>query len=85
MFYRLSSGLRMFFGIIVAVIVEKQHLHRVSGSSQMEEATVGSEVDFAHVSSTKLKLLITVCGPKEELFQICRKDSRNFMILLKVI
>lgn len=33
-FYRLHLGLRMFFGIIVAVIFENQHLHRVSGSSR---------------------------------------------------
>lgn len=46
---------------------------------QTKEAVVGSEVDFSHVSSPKLKLLITVCGPKEVVFQICGMDPRNFM------
>lgn len=49
------------------------------------QAVVGSEVDLICVPSTKLKLFITVCGPKEVVSQISRMDSRNFTIFMKVI
>lgn len=77
-FYRLNLGLRTFFGIVVAVIFENQHLHRVGGSSRRRRPWWGSEVDVTRVSRTKLKLLITVCGPKEVVFQICKDGLEEF-------
>lgn len=77
-FYRLNLGLRTFFGIVVAVIFWEPALAQSRWLFQTEEAVVGSEVDVTRVSRTKLKLLITVCGPKEVVFQICKDGLEEF-------